>query len=212
MRLFNYGPSANCLKARVTARLAGVELELVDTDIFAGATLTDEYATINPMRQVPVLELDDGRFLTESNAIALFLADGTPLVPDDAADRAQVHSWLFFERAFTPAVGGLRFIRLSGREPAVPEEMVADMQRNGKRCMRTLEEHLDGRTFLVTDALTVADVVLWAYAHVAHEGGFEVGPNVRAWSDRVSSAPGVVDDLEPYPPNAQLGVSRSIYG
>ena len=169
MRLFDYAPSGNCLKVRATARIAGVELELVPTDIFAGATLTDEYAAINPMREVPVLELDDGRLLTESNAIALYLADGTPLVPEGAADRAQVHPWLFVERAFTPAVGGL-------------------------------------------DALTVADVVLWAYAHVAHDGGFEVGPNVQAWIERVSSSPGVVDDLEPYPDNSQLGVSRSIYG
>ena len=212
MRLFDYAPSGNCLKVRATARIAGVELELVPTDIFAGATLTDEYSAINPMREVPVLELDDGRLLTESNAIALYLAEGTPLVPEGTADRAQVHRWLFFERAFTPAVGGLRFVRLTGREAAVPDGMLAEMQRNGKRCLRTLEVHLEGRSFVAADALTVADVVLWAYAHVAHEGGFDVGPKVQAWIERVSSSPGVVDDLEPYPDNSQLGVSRSIYG
>jgi glutathione S-transferase len=212
MRLYDYSASGNCLKVRVTARLAGAELELVPTDIFAGATLSDDYARMNPLRQVPVLELDDGRHLTESNAICLFLAEGTGLVPDDPVERADVHRWLFFERAFTPSVGGTRFVRMTGRDVLLAPAVLDDMERTGRRLLRVLDAHLAERPFLAAGRLTVADVVVWSYAHVAADGGFELGDHARAWVDRVGAAPGVVDDLVPYPGNTRPGISRSIYG
>lgn len=212
MRLYDYAASGNCLKVRVTARLVGTGLELVPTDIFAGATLSDEYARVNPLRQVPVLELDDGRHLTESNAICLFVADGTALVPDDPADRADVHRWLFFERAFTPSVGGTRFVRMTGRDAVMEPALLDDMERTGRRLLRVLDAHVAERPFLAADRLTVADIVIWSYAHVATDGGFELGEHTQAWIDRVAAAPGLVDDLVPYPENARIGTSRSIYG
>jgi glutathione S-transferase len=212
MRLYDYAASANCLKVRVTARLVGVELELVPTDIFAGATLSDEYARLNPLRQVPVLELDGGRLLTESNAICEFVADGTELVPDDPADRADVHRWLLFERAFTPSVGGARFVRMTGRDKVMDPALLEDMDRTGRRLLRVLDAHVAERDHLAAGRLTVADIVIWAYAHVAMDGGFELGDHTRAWVDRVEATPGLVNDLVPYPENSHIGASRSIYG
>lgn len=212
MRLFDYEFSGNCLKARAVASILGIDLELVPTDIFAGDTLTEEYARVNPLRTTPVLEIQDGRYLRESNAICLYLADGSRLLPDGAADRAEVASWLFFERAFTPAVGGLRFVVLTGRDALLHPAVVDDMRTTGTRLLRKLDEHLTGREYVALDRLTVADVVLWSYAHVAHEVGYEPGEHVAAWIARVREEPGMVGDLEPYPENARPGNSRSIYG
>ena len=214
MRLFDYAPSANCLKVRVAARLLDIELERVPVDIFAGETLTPEFARMNPMRVVPVLELEPDRFLPESGAILLFLAEGSRLLPAGSADRADVSRWLFFERAFTPAVGGLRFVRLTGREEQMPAPVVEDMRSTGARLLKVLDRHLADREFVSSGALTVADLALYAYAHVAEEGGFDLAPHehLRRWLDTVAATPGFVNDLEPYPESSRLGVSRSIYG
>lgn len=211
-RLYDYAASGNCLKVRSTMRLLGLPFERVPVDIFAGDTLTDAYAAINPMRTTPVLEVAPGRHLAESNAILLLVAEGTELLPGDPHDRGDVHRWLFFERAFTPHVGGVRFLRLTGRAEA-EQASVAESLAFGRRLLSVLDGHLDGRPFVAADRLTVADLSLYAYSHVAEEGGFDLAalPHLRAWLERVAATPGLVDDLEPYPPNARPGVSRSIY-
>ena len=212
-RLYDYAASANCLKVRMTLGLLDRPFERVPVDIFAGDTLTDEYKAINPGRTTPVLEIAPGRHLPESNAILLHLAEESELLPDDPLDRADVARWLFFERSFTPAVGGVRFMRLTGRDALLPEK-VAEGEREGVRLLRQLEAHLAERPYLAGDSLTVADLSLYAYAHVAPEGGFDLEPlpHLRAWIERVAATPGLVNDLVPYPENSRIGVSRSIYG
>ena len=209
-RLYDYDASGNCLKVRVALRLLGLEYERVPIDIFAGDTLTDEYRAINPMRTTPVLEAAPGRYVVESNAILLHVAEGTELLPAEPLDRADVYRWLFFERAFTPAVGGARFLKLTGRaevEPAAVEEAM----RTGASLLRVLDRHLAEREFLAGATLTVADLSLYAYAHCAGDAGFDLPPHVRGWIARLEATPGFVNDLVPYPDNARPGRSRSIY-
>ena len=206
-RLFDYAASGNCLKVRMTLGLLGRPYERVPVDIFAGDTLGDDYQRVNPMRRTPVLEIAPERFLAESNAILLHLAEGTALLPEDTPDRADAYEWLLFERTFTPVVGGLRFTRMTGRE----EDPGA--QRAGDQLLGVVERRLADRAFLAGDGLTVADLAMYAYAHVAEDAGFDLGrrPAVRAWVDRVAATPGLVNDLVPYPANARAGASRSIY-
>ena len=211
-RLYDYAASGNCLKVRCALRLLGREFERVPIDIFAGDTLTDEFRAMNPTRTTPVLEVAEGRFVPESNAILLHVAEGTELLPADPLDRAEVYRWLFFERAFTPAVGGARFLKLTGREALFPA-VVEDGMRTGRSLLRVLDRHLAERSFVAGDALTVADLSLYAYAHCAGEAGFDLGalPGVAAWLARVATTRGFVNDLVPYPENARPGRSRSIY-
>src|SRR5688572_28828124 len=116
MRLYDYGPSPNCYKVRLLLAQLGIECEKVPVDIFGGDLLREEYGRINPRRRVPVLEPEPGRFLPESAAILLHLAEGTPLLPDDPLDRAEVYRWLFFEQSQVyPTMGGLRFLVGTGR-------------------------------------------------------------------------------------------------
>jgi glutathione S-transferase len=213
LRLYDYAPSGNCYKVRLLLAELEIPYERVPVDIFAGETLTDEYATRNPARTTPVLEIAPGTYLPESNAILLHLAEGTDLLPSEPLERAQVHRWLFFEQAAViPMIASPRFRLLTGR-------MDPDSDR-GRRApalaagiVGILELHLREREFVVGAAFTVADIGLYGYVHVAHEAGVEMDrfPTVVAWLDRVSSRPRHVVDLAPYPPNARPGVSRSIH-
>ena len=212
MRLYDYTASANCLKVRLLLAQLGLEYERVPVDIFAGDTLTDEFHALNPARTTPVLEPEPGRFLPESNAILLFLAEGTPLLPDDPFARAQVARWLFFEQAdVVPTMGGLRFRLQTGRlEPDSDEARRRD--DGAAETLAVLESHLHGRDFLVGD-YSVADIGVYAYVHVAHEAGIDMSRYlaVGTWLRRVEATPGFVNDLEPYPSNARPGASRSTY-
>src|SRR5437762_1460450 len=125
MRLYDYTASGNCYKARLLLALLGREYERVPIDIFGGDTLTPEYAAVNPVRETPVLETDDGELVTQSNAILWYLGEGTPFLPDDALDRARVVQWLSFEQErVMGGLGGVRFRLLTGRElPAGQREL-----------------------------------------------------------------------------------------
>jgi glutathione S-transferase len=213
MRLYDYAASANCFKVRLLLRQLRVPYERVPVDIFAGETLTDEYAAINPARSTPVLELDDGRRLVESNAILLYLAHGTPLLPDDPYDRARIVAWLIFEQTdVMMTIGGIRFRLVTGR--LAPDDPEAQRRhRGGEEALRFLDDHLRTHPFLAGDAYTVADVATYAYAHVADEAGLETAPYpaFREWLGRVASQPGHVNDLAPYPENARPGAGSSVY-
>jgi glutathione S-transferase len=213
MRLHDYAASANCYKVRLALAQLGIDYERVPVDIFAGETLTDAFARMNPARTTPVLELEDSRYLTESGAILLFLAEGTPLLPADRYERAQVARWLLFEQAdVVPTVGGLRFRLATGRL-APDHERVGRARAAGHEMLGVLDAHLRGREFFVADRYTVADIAIYGYVHVAHEAGvgMEEHPEVARWLERVAAQPGYMHDLEPYPPNARPGVSRSVY-
>jgi glutathione S-transferase len=209
MRLYDYGPSPNCYKVRLLLAQLGADYERVPIDIFGGDTLTQEYAEINPSRRVPVLETAPCEYLPESGAILLHLAEGTPFIPDDPFRRAEVYRWLFFEQsAVVPSIGGLRFLVGTGR-------LDADNAPKGPSvsALRVLEAKLAERDWLVGDAYGLADLALFGYVHVAHEGGIEMDrfPAVRRWLDRVRARPNHMNDLEGFPDNARPGSSRSIY-
>jgi glutathione S-transferase len=151
----------------VLLRQFGVEHERVAVDIFAGESRTDDFRLLNPAGRTPAFRLDDGRTIAESNAILLFLAEGTPLLPADTVEHAHVHQWLFFEQnLLEPNVGTARFWRLTGRDRQRPQ--AAEQRREaGEEALRTLDGYLAGRDFLVAGGYSVADLALYAYTHVA---------------------------------------------
>jgi glutathione S-transferase len=196
MVLHEYSQSGNCYKIRLTGALLGLPLERREYDILKGETRTPDFLTkVNPNGRIPVLQVGD-RFVPESNAACFYLADGTELVPEDRFDRADMLRWMFFEQYnHEPNLATLRFWLAF-----VGEERLNDLQRTllpgkreaGEAALRLMDEHLAGRAFLVGDRLSLADVALYAYTHVAEEGGFDLGtcPAVTAWLERVASAPG----------------------
>lgn len=213
MRLHDYAASGNCYKVRLLLALLGLEYERVPIDIFAGDTLTPEFGRLNPVRETPVLELDSGETITQSNAIIWYLADGTSYLPEDRLGPAQVVQWLSFEQErVMPGLGGTRFRRATGRAALDP---AADAARfaTGVGALRVLDEHLATSEFLVGDRCSIADLSVFAYTHVADQAGFEIAsfPGVVAWLERVRALPGFVDDRLIYPENAQPGRGRSIY-
>ena len=211
MRLHDYSASGNCYKVRLALAQLELPYERVPVDIFAGETLTDEFARLNPARTTPVLERDTGPPLPESNAILLHLADGTELLPDEPGERAQVYRWLFFEQAeLIPAIAGLRFRLLTGR--LAPDAPAAGARRAaGEELLGLLADHLATREFLVDSGYSVADIAVYAYVHVAGDAGYTLPAAVQAWIGRVEAQPGFMNDLEPYPPNARPDASVSIY-
>ena len=212
-RLYDYAASGNCYKVRLALAQLGFEYERVPVDIFAGETLTPEFAAINPARSTPVLELADGRRLPESGAILFHLAHGTELLPDDPFEQSQVLRWLLFEQSeLLPVTGGLRFRLVTGRlEPG--SRGAQARHAGGVQMLGLLDEHLRDRAFLLGGRYTIADIALYGYTHVAHEAGLPMVdfPAVEAWLERVAHQPGYTNDLLPYPPNARPGAGRSIY-
>ena len=215
MRLYDYAASANCYKARLLLAQLGVAYERVPVDIFAGESTTADYLERNPAGRTPALELDSGETIAESNAILLYLGEGTTFVPDDLLERARVWQWLFFEQnLFEPNVGTARFWRLTGRDAGRPEVFAARVD-SARGALGVLDAGLRGRTFVLGEGYTVADVSLYAYAHVAGDGGIEMGayPSVAAWLRRVEETSGFMNDLEPYPPNARAeAAGPSVHG
>jgi len=213
MRLYDYGASPNCHKVRILLAQLGREYERVPIDIFAGDTLKPEYLEKNPGLTTPVLEIEPGVYLPESGAILLYLAEGTEFLPNDPLERAEVHRWMMWEQARLFAiVGALRFFLASGRLD--PDSREARQQlRFSTAIVGQAEGHLATNRFFVADRYSVADIALYGYLQVAHEAGvdMEAFPNVAVWLERVREQPNHVADLEPYPANAKLGSSQSIY-
>jgi glutathione S-transferase len=215
VRLYDYAASANCYKARLLLAQLGVPYERVPVDIFAGESTTSEYRAKNPAGRTPVLELDSGESIAESNAILLFLGEGTPFVPEKLVERARVWQWLFFEQnLFEPNVGTARFWRLTGRDTTSPEVFAARLE-SARAALAVLDDGLRGGEFLLGGRYTVADISLYAYAHVAGDTGIDLAghPAVVAWLRRVEGTPGFMNDLEPYPESARAGAGgRSVHG
>ena len=195
MRLYNSQLSGNCWKARQILALRGIEYERVEVDVFDRSNRPELLGGKNPALRVPTLELDDGEHLPESNAILWYLADGTAYLPGDPLARARVLQWMFFEQyELEPTVAVARFwITLLGEREQHAEELESKW-RGGNRALAALDGHLEGREWLVGDGFTIADISLYAYAHLAEEGDFDLGryPNVRAWIERVAAVPGYV--------------------
>ena len=213
LRLYDYAASANCYKVRLLLAQLRQPYERVPIDIFAGDTLTDDFQAKNPARSTPVLQIGESTYLTESNAILFFLAEGTPFLPDDPLQRAEVVRWLIFEQTdVMMTMGGLRFRLNTGR--IGPDDPDAIRRRaGGEEALELLDRHLRDQAFLAGERYTIADIAVYGYAHVAPEAGFELAdyPAVAAWLGAVEEQPLFMNDLAPYPENARPGTGRSIY-
>jgi glutathione S-transferase len=197
MRLHDNLSSGNGYKARLLLAQLGFPFERVEYDIDRAETRTPEFLEkVNPNGRVPVLELEDGRFLPESNAILFYLAEGTPFFPDDRFGRAQVLSWMFFEQySHEPNIATPRFWITHRVEMTEERRLSLETKRKlGHDALGVMEKHLSENDFFVAGRYTIADIALYAYTHVAREGGFDLEgfPAVRAWLGRVRAQAGHV--------------------
>jgi glutathione S-transferase len=189
--LYDYLPSGNGYKVRLTAKHLKIPYRLRQMDIVRGATRTPEFLAKNPNGRIPLLEVPGRGYLPESHAIISFLADGSELIPRDAWQRAQLWQWLCFEQYnLEPNIGTARFWLTSlHKTPADLGERLTEKTAKGHEALAVLERGLSGKPFLVADRFTLADVALYAYTHVAPEAGIDLGiyPAIRAWIARVAS-------------------------
>jgi glutathione S-transferase len=194
MLLYNSQVSGNCYKVRLLLAHLGIAYERQELSVSDRSNRPDVLGGLNPALRVPTLVLDDGRSLGESGAIIWYFGEGTRFVPDDPFERAQVLQWMFFEQYdHEPAIAVVRFwLAYSGRPHEDFADRLDERLAAGYRALDVLERHLDGRTWLVGDGMTLADIALYAYTHVADEGGFELDryPAITAWLERVASEPG----------------------
>ena len=191
MLLYNSAVSGNCYKVRLLAAHLGIPLELHELDVVDRTNRPGIIGNLSPVLRVPVLVLDDGRPLFESNAIIDYLAEGTPYMPTDPYERQQVLAWQFFEQyEIEPNLAVARFFRLFDVEP--PAGVWSQKQEAGRKGLDALERGLTDKDFLVGERYSVADISVYGYTHVASEGEFDLEPYpwIRAWLDRVSSQPG----------------------
>lgn len=194
--LYSMQLSANSYKARLILSLLGRPFQLIEVDVLSGANKTPDYLTLNPAGQVPILVLEDGRTLPESGAILHFLADGTPLLPDERFARAEVLRWMFFEQhSHDPFIGQARFwlhLVRGGRE--LKQNLLEEWEDRGYEALRVMDAHLATKPFFAGDRPSLADIALYANTHLAHEGGFDLGPfqAVRIWLQRLEHEPGFV--------------------
>jgi glutathione S-transferase len=192
MLLYNSAVSGNCYKVRLLLAHLGLEYETRDVDVVDRSDRPEVLGGLNPALRVPTLVLDDGRPLAESNAILWYFGDGTQYVPDDPYDRAQVLQWLFFEQySHEPNIAVARFWKSYSGAPARFDRQRERLLTGGYAALDAMEKHLDGRDFFVADGYSIADIALYAYTHVAHEGEFDLQPYpaIRAWLQRVAEQP-----------------------
>lgn len=191
--------SGNCYKIKLMLNLLGIEYQWVAVDILNGETQTPEFLAKNPNGKIPVLELEDGTCLWESNAILNFLADGSAYLPSEPRLRTQVLQWQFFEQySHEPCIAVARFIQFY---LGLPEERLAEyhaMQKAGYRALAVMEQQLKRTPFLVGEAFSIADIALYAYTHVAYQGGFDLAPYpaIQQWLGRVAEQPGYIGMLD----------------
>ena len=192
MKIFGDSRSGNCYKIKLLAALLEIQHELIHVDILEGGTQTPEFLNKNPNGKIPVVELADGRCLSESNAIINFLASGSSLVSSDPYEYAKVQQWQFFEQySHEPFIAVARFI---AKYLGLPDDRRAEYeskQEGGHKALRIMEEQLQQTPYLTGGQLSTADISLYAYTHVAEEGGFDLQsyPAVRRWLNLIQSEP-----------------------
>lgn len=198
LRLYDYLSSGNGYKVRLLLTQLGLPFERIDLDVLTGETRTSEFRAKNPNGKIPALELEDGTVLAESNAILFYLAEGSAFLTDTRLERAQALQWMFFEQySHEPYVAVARFMLLHPPEGGLSESgraALAKKQEQGRAALSVMERHLSDRAFFAAERYTIADISLYAYTHVAEEGGIALAgyPAIRAWLDRVAGQPGHV--------------------
>ena len=194
MLLYDSAVSGNCYKVRLLLAQLGIPYERQELSVVDRSARQEILGGLNPALRVPTLVLDDGRALGESDAILWWLGEGTPFVPADPWERAKVLQWMFFEQySHEPHIAVARFwLHMLGAAPS--QEALAEKQRLGYLALDALEGGLDGQEFFVGGHYSIADIALYAYTHVAGEGGFDLGryPAIRGWLARVAAQPGHV--------------------
>jgi glutathione S-transferase len=191
MLLYDNRISGNCYKVRLLFAHLGLEYERREVDVVDRSNRPAVLGGLNPALRVPTLVLDDGQVLAESGAILFYFADRTEYLPEDRFERARVLQWMFFEQySHEPFIAVLRFWAHAGITP--PESELAAKRRGGIAALEALEAHLNTRQFLVDEHYTIADIALYAYTHVAAEGGFDLAPYpaIQSWLARIAAQPG----------------------
>lgn len=194
-KVFGDIQSGNCFKIKLLLSFLAIEHEWIHVDILAGDTQTAAFKAMNPNGKIPLLQLDNGDVLVESNAILHFLAKGSSLLPTDDYHYALVLQWQFFEQySHEPYIAVARYIN---KYLNLPEERLAEYhakQAGGHKALAVMEQQLGKTHFLVSDNLTIADITLFAYTHVAHEGGFDLAeyPNILRWLGQIQQLPNYV--------------------
>ncbi|AZG75196.1 glutathione S-transferase family protein [Shewanella livingstonensis] len=187
--------SGNCYKVQLVLNMLGVEHRWQEMSILAGDTQTSAFLVKNASGKIPLIELDDGHVLSESNAIMGYLAAGSSLIPSDNFINAKMYQWMFFEQySHEPYIAVARFIQLY---LGLPEERLVEYQSlhvKGHKALSVMDAELAAQPFLCGDQFTLADIALFAYTHVAHQGGFELGhyPNIRQWLARITLQAGFI--------------------
>ena len=192
LTVYGMKASGNCYKVQLLLELLGRPYRWVEVDSAAGETRTPEFLAKNPNGRVPLLELEDGRRLPESNAILCYLAEGSPFLPADAFSRAQALQWLFFEQySHEPYIAVARFICGWLPEDHPRRAELPRLRERGHQALAVMEQHLAANEHFVGGRCTVADLALYAYTHKAADGGFDLGPYpaLRAWLARVAAQP-----------------------
>jgi glutathione S-transferase len=195
MKVYGDIRSGNCYKIKLLAALIGIKHDWVPVDVMSGETRTADFLAKNPNGKIPVLELDDGRMLWESNAILNYLATDTVFLPKDSFLQAQVLQWQFFEQySHEPYIAVARFIAKYLGLPEDRKEEYHAKQPGGHKALAVMESRLSAHPYLVGTHLSVADISLYGYTHVAHEGGFNLSgyPGIQAWLQRIRAEPSYV--------------------
>lgn len=192
LRIYGDSRSGNCYKLKLLCAELGMDFDWQEVDILAGDTRTPEFLAMNPNGKIPLLVLPDGRCLAESNAILCFLADGSEYFRGDAFARAAVLQWLFFEQySHEPYIATSRFIIQYLGSPPDRQTELEQKKQGGYKALGVLEQQLEKSDYLTGNELSIADVALFAYTHVAAEGGFDLGnfPAIGAWIERIRMRP-----------------------
>ena len=195
MKIYGDKISGNCYKIQLTCHLLGKAYEWIDVDVMSGVTRSDDFLAMNPNGKVPVVQLDDGRYLWESNAIVNYIAANSKLLPEDNYALAQVQQWQFFEQySHEPFIAVARFINKYQGLPEARKQEYYSKHEGGYRALQIMEDQLQKSMFLVGGYCTTADIALFAYTHVAHEGGFKLDryPEIQRWMETIRGLEGFV--------------------
>jgi glutathione S-transferase len=193
LRLYDYLSSGNGYKVRLVLTQLAIPFELIERDILKGETRTPEFLAKFPNGRIPAVEFEDGKLLFESNAIISYFAENSQFSPQSRFERAQVLQWLFFEQySHEPYIASVRYLVHVGPEVPDPRRALLDMMiARGYQALEVMEKHLISRDWFVGSSYSIADIALYAYTHVANEGGFDLAkyPAIREWLARVKSQP-----------------------